>query len=98
MPLKILHTAICCLVVSTLYAQSKLHINNSSHGVQYGLSVKAQVEFSTKPKTQLPHIRIAVAGGIGSFFIDNNIYPALNTELQLYNNGLGSSKPGKKKP
>jgi hypothetical protein len=98
MPPKILYTVILCLIVSAIHGQTKLRLNNSSYGTQYGFSIKAQMEFSTVKQTQLPHIRVAVAGGIGSSFIDNNIYPAFNAELQLYNNGLGSSKPGKKKP
>ena len=98
MPLKFLHIFLFCWVSLTGFAQSKLQINSSNNGLQYGFSVKAQAEFSTVAHTQAPHIRIALAGGIGSSFIDNNIYPTLNTELQLYNNGLGSSKPGKIRP
>ena len=89
---------IFCWVINTGYAQEKLNVKNSSNGLQYGFSVKAQLEFSTVSQTQAPHVRLALAGGIGSSFIDNNIYPAINAELQLYNNGLGSSKPGNIKP
>jgi Bacterial toxin 23 len=98
MLLKMLYIFIFCCATNCVLAQQKQYLKNSSNGLQYGFSVKAQLEFSTVKQTQLPHIRLAIAGGIGSSFIDNNIYPALNTELQLYNNGLGSSKPGKKKP
>jgi hypothetical protein len=98
MLLKMLHMVIYCLAITIACAQQKQYIKSSSNGLQYGFSVKAQLEFSTVKNTQAPHIRLALAGGIGSSFIDNNIYPTLNTELQLYNNGLGSSKPGKKKP
>lgn len=97
MLLKLLHIFIFCLTVGANYAQTKLILKNNSNGLQYGLSVKAQLEFSTVKQTQAPHVRLAVAGGIGASFIDNNIYPTLNTEVQLYNNGLGSSKPGNKK-
>lgn len=89
---------ICCVATTIACAQQKQYIKSSSNGLQYGFSVKAQLEFSAVKQTQAPHIRLVLAGGIGSSFIDNNIYPTLNTELQLYNNGLGSSKPGKKKP
>lgn len=85
------------LVLSTK-AQEKLILKNSNSGLQYGFSIKALLEFSTVKKTQLPHFRLALAGGIGSSFIDNNIYPTLNAEVLLYNNGLGSSKPGNEKP
>lgn len=95
---KLLHTFIFCLAITVNYAQEKLQIKNSSNGLQHGFSLKAQLEFSTVKNTQAPHIRLALAGGIGSSFIDNNIYPTINGELQLYNNGLGSSKPGKIKP
>ncbi len=95
---RFLYTILCCAVATLCYAQEKLHLKTSTNGLQYGFSVKAQLECSTVKQTQAPHVRIALAGGIGSSFIDNNIYPTLNTELQLYNNGLGSSKPGKKKP
>ncbi|MGG9962727.1 polymorphic toxin type 23 domain-containing protein [Ferruginibacter sp. SUN106] len=93
-----LYTLALCFAAMFVCAQAKLDLKRSNNGIQYGLAVKAQLEFSTVKQTQPPHIRVAVTGGIGSSFIDNNIYPTLNTELQLYNNGLGSSKPGKKKP
>ncbi|GAB2811450.1 polymorphic toxin type 23 domain-containing protein [Ferruginibacter profundus] len=92
------YTLVLCYAAVFAHAQVKLDVKSSNNGIQYGFGVKAQVEFSTVQQTQPPHIRIAVTGGIGSSFIDNNIYPTLNTELQLYTNGLGSSKPGKKKP
>ncbi|MGC4103419.1 polymorphic toxin type 23 domain-containing protein [Ferruginibacter sp.] len=95
---KLLFIVAGCCAMGVGRAQQKLTVKNSSIGLQYGFSVKAQVEFSTVTKTQPVHFRVAVAGGVGSSFIDNNIYPTFNTELQIYNNGLGSSKPGKKKP
>jgi hypothetical protein len=98
MPLKILHIVTCCFAISAAGAQSKQYIKSSSFGLQYGFSVKAQFEFSTVAKTQPLHARLAIAGGVGSSFVDNNIYPTLNTELQLYNNGIGSGKPGKTRP
>lgn len=98
MLLRLLHIFILCAAISPGLAQSKLNVQNSNIGLQYGASVKAQIEFSTVKKTQPVHFRLALAGGIGSTFIDNNIYPTVNGELQLYNNGLGSSKPGKIKP
>jgi len=98
MIIRAVYTFLLCSIAWVNYAQVKLNVKTSSNGLQYGFAVKAQVEFSTVKETQAPHIRIAVTGGIGSSFIDNNIYPTLNTELQVYNNGLGSSKPGKIKP
>ncbi len=95
---KLFYSSIFCFVVLHINAQQKLRIKNSSNGLQYGFSVKAQIEFSTVKQTQPPHLRLAVTGGIGSSFINNNIYPTLNTELLMYNGGLGSSKPGYKKP
>ena len=98
MLLKAVHSSLCCLFIFSSGAQEKLNIKNSSNGLQYGFSVKAQLEFSTVKQTQSPHFRLVLAGGMGSSFIDNNIYPAVNAELHVYNNGLGSSKPGKIKP
>jgi hypothetical protein len=95
---KLLYTILCFAGITVCYAQVKLNLKGSDNGLQYGFSVKAQLEVSTVKQTQAPHLRVAIAGGIGSSFIDNNIYPTINTELQLYNNGLGSSKPGKNKP
>jgi hypothetical protein len=94
---KLLHTIIFLFTFISIYAQVKLKVKTSSNGLQYGFSVKAQLEFSTVKQTQAPHLRVAIAGGIGSSFVDNNIYPSINSELQLYNNGVGSSKPGIKK-
>ncbi len=98
MPRSKWYSIVFCFALPVAHAQTKLHVKNSSSGLQYGFSLKAQVEFSARQQTQAVHMRVALAGGIGTCFIDNNIYPAFNTELQLYNNGLGSSKPGKKKP
>lgn len=95
---KWLGTIFCYVFVTVVHAQEKLTVKQSTNGLQYGFSVKAQLECSTVKHTQPPHFRVVLAGGIGSSFIDNNIYPTLNTELQLYNNGLGSSKPGKITP
>ncbi|MBS1512105.1 MAG: hypothetical protein JST86_14750 [Bacteroidetes bacterium] len=88
---------ICCTALHSA-AQQHMAIQRSAIGLQRGISIKAQLEFSTVKQTQPPHIRVAIAGGVGSSFIDNNIYPTINTEIQLYNNGLGSSKSGKSKP
>lgn len=98
MLLKLQCALILCWSINAGYAQGKMRVNNSNNGLQYGFSVKAQAEFSTVKQTQAPHIRLAVTGGIASSFINNSIYPAINAELQLYNNGLGSSKPGKIEP
>ncbi len=95
---KLFYTSVFCFALLHTTAQQKLHIKNSSNSLQYGFSVKAQLEFSGVKNTQPPHVRLAFTGGIGAEFIDNNIYPTINTELLLYNGGLGSSKPGYKKP
>lgn len=95
---KVVYIFFISCICFACHAQSKLNTETSSNGLQYGFSVKAQLEFSTVRQTQSPHFRLTVTGGIGSSFVDNNIYPTLNAELQLYNNGLGSSKPGKLKP
>ena len=95
---KLWYTIFLLFVLAKGNAQVKLHTKTSGNGLQYGFSIKAQLEFSTIKQTQAPHLRVALAGGLGSSFLDNNIYPSINSELQCYNNGLGSSKPGKKKP
>ncbi len=97
MLVRTLYTCLLIGVMPVCMAQAKLTLNNDrSNGLQYGFSVKAQVEFSTVKQTQAPHCRLAVAGGVAGFFADNSVYPSINGELQLYNNGIGSSKPGRK--
>ncbi len=95
---KLFNTIIFCLVLMHTTAQQKIFFKNNNNGLQYGFSVKALLEFSTVKETQPLHMKLALGGGIGSSFIDNNIYPTVNAELLLYNGGLGSSKPGYKKP
>jgi len=75
-------------------AQSKVYSRKSEIGLQYGFGIKAFLELSTVKKTQAPYFKIALTGGVASSFINNNIYPAVNGELLLYNNGIGSKKPG----
>jgi hypothetical protein len=86
------------LLFFSLTAQQKTFYKNSTNGLQHGFSVKAQFELNTVKQTQRPHFRVVLSGGVGSSFIDNNIYPSLNTELIFYTNGIGSPKPGRQSP
>lgn len=97
MQVKFIYTAVANCFMLFAMAQQKNNFTNTSNGLQYGFSVKAQIEFSTIKQTQVPHLRLVLSGGIASSFIDNNIYPSINEELIIYSNGLGSSKPGNTK-
>jgi hypothetical protein len=58
---------------------------------QYGATLKAKIEFSTKSKNEpLINFRLSSCMGIASRWLADELYPSVNAELQLYNGGLGS--------
>ena len=80
-------------------AQSKRVYSNSQLSFQYGFSIKGLVEFSLTKKSQKPIFRLCTDFGIGSNVLARALYFSINTELQLYNGGLGSKRrEGYKKP
>ena len=83
------------LLSPSLAAQQNLHINSSTSGVQYGYSLKATAEFGNKGNTFV--WRVGVSGGIGAFLGAEWCYPAFNTDLLLYQGGIGSNWPGNKR-
>lgn len=59
--------------------------------VQYGGTLKAKIEFTPNSKNEpLINFRISSCLGIASKWLADELYPSVNTEIQLYNGGLGS--------
>jgi Bacterial toxin 23 len=92
-----------CLLITGYFpqaeAQSKRIYSNSQLSFQYGFSIKGLFEFSLKKKSQKPVFRLCTDFGIGSNVLARALYFSINTELQLYNGGLGSRRrEGMKKP
>lgn len=70
-----------------LFSQNELLINN----VQYGASIKAKINFCPTSKNERKiNYRLSTCFGVASKWIVDEIYPAINTEISLYNGGLGS--------
>lgn len=92
---KLFLISLSCLVIqcsSDGVAQSKRIYSNSQLSFQYGFSVKGLVEFSFTRKSQKPVFRLCSDFGIGSNVLARSLYFSINTELQLYNGGLGSRR------
>ena len=92
---KLFLISLSCLVIqcsSDAVAQSKRIYSNSQLSFQYGFSVKGLVEFSFTRKSQKPVFRLCSDFGIGSNVLARSLYFSINTELQLYNGGLGSRR------
>ncbi len=80
-------------------AQSKRVYSNNELNFQYGFSLKALVECSFLKKSQPPVFRLCADFGLGSNILARSLYFSINTELQLYNGGLGSRRrPESTKP
>jgi Bacterial toxin 23 len=79
-------------------AQSKRVYSNSQLSFQYGFSVKGLVEFSLGKQSRRPTFRLCTDFGIGSNVLARALYFSINTELQLYNGGLGSRRRQRNKP
>jgi hypothetical protein len=72
-------------------AQSRFSDFSNSQSLQYGVSLKAAVEFNCGGyKQPNPNIRISINGGIASYFLNTSVYPSLNEEIEMYNGGIGS--------
>lgn len=76
---------------SKLYAQSKLKTGDDVYSMQTGFSVKVALELGNTTQKPIANCRISSNIGVGSVFIADWLYPALNLELGLYNGGMGSS-------
>ena len=73
-------------------AQSERIYSRNELVFQYGFSLKGLLEFSLKKNTQKPVFRLSADLGIGSNVLARALYFSVNTEVQLYNGGLGSKK------
>ncbi|HEY5406779.1 MAG TPA: polymorphic toxin type 23 domain-containing protein, partial [Ginsengibacter sp.] len=93
--------SLLCLILTGCFnnvaAQSKRIYSNSQLSFQYGFSVKGSVEFGLNSKSQKPVFRLCTDFGIGSNVLARALYFSINTELQLYNGGLGSKRRGENK-
>ena len=81
--------AILLFALAQASGQSRIKTYSNQYSTQYGYSLKAMVEFggSNKPRTVF---RMVAAGGVGSNFIADWMYPSFNVEVQVYNGGMGS--------
>jgi hypothetical protein len=69
------------------YSQSESLIDK----VQYGATLKAKLEFTPNSKNEsVVNFRLSSNIGIAGKWMADELYPAINTEFQLYNGGLGS--------
>jgi hypothetical protein len=69
------------------YSQSESLIDK----VQYGATLKVKLEFIPNSKNESTvNFRISSNVGIAGKWMVDELYPAINTEFQLYNGGLGS--------
>lgn len=96
MKLNYCYISLFCLFAATgclhSTAQSKREYSNNQLSFQYGFSLKGLVEFSVTKSTQKPVFRLCADVGLGSNILARAIYFSFNTELQLYNGGLGSRR------
>ncbi|WP_026710702.1 hypothetical protein [Flavobacterium filum] len=78
-----------CTLTHHLYSQNERLIDK----VQYGFTLKAKLELDFKKNDEpLINFRVSSSMGIASRWIINELYPSINSELQLYNGGLGTHK------
>jgi hypothetical protein len=73
-----------------IYAQSKRIYSANELGFQYGFSLKGIVEFPLS-KGEPAFFRLCSDLGLGSNVLARGLYFSINTELQLYNGGLGNN-------
>ena len=81
-----------CGVPATLLGQAERVFTNHQLAFQYGFSIRALVEFSLQKNRQKPVFRISSDLGLGSNVLARGLYFTINTEVQLYNGGLGSKR------
>ena len=80
-------------------AQSHRKYSHNELSFQYGISLKGVIEFSLTRSSQKPVFRLCSDFGVGSNILARSVYFSINTELQLYNGGLGSKRrEGDRKP
>lgn len=72
-------------------AQSKKIYSHNQLGFQYGFSLKGILELPLS-KEQPPFFRICCDLGLGSNILARGLYFSINTEVQLYNGGLGTKR------
>lgn len=91
--------SIFLLVVSPIkiIGQPEGEVFTSGSSVQYGVSLNILMEwnFSSEKgnkKVKNPVFSLSVNSGIGTNMLASEIYPAFNTEIRIYNGGLGSAK------
>lgn len=78
------------LFPTTGRTQTSIKTNSKNYNLQYGLSVKAIVEFSLNDYRPKPVCHISGNLGIGSNYLTDWVYPTFNLEFDFYNGGMGS--------
>ncbi|MBD1396837.1 hypothetical protein H9Q13_06645 [Pontibacter sp. JH31] len=76
--------------LTPLAAQTPVDTRANPYAFQYGFSLKASIELGISKHAPAPVYRLVASTGVASNFLKSSLHPSLNTELQLYNGGLGS--------
>jgi hypothetical protein len=91
--MKTILTLACFIVCGLYHTQEK-----SSDNFQFGATIKASINFGnnkdgTKKFKNEPVLffRISTSFGVANTWLSKSFYPSLNTEIQIYNGGLGSN-------
>ncbi len=83
------------LLAAALAAQGqKPHVGSASPRCQYGAAVKGLVDIVDRKL----HFSLAVGAGAGYLVLPNAAFLSAHLDVVIYNNGLGSPKPGLQKP
>ncbi len=87
------HITLCCILFFN-YSYSQIISNNTGSEYQFGFGIKTILEVQ-----RFSNLRLSLSAGIGKKMKDDLsfIYPSINTELQIYNGGMGSSLMNKNK-
>jgi len=95
LPIKSFLILIITLSYPTLHAQVNRDIKSNSLGMQLGVSVRCLIEFGFgKDATKPVLFHLGINSGVSSNFAVSEVHPSLNVEVQLYNGGIGSRRPG----
>lgn len=90
------YISLCCLLTTGFcpasFAQSKREYSNNQLSFQYGFTLKGLLEFNLSNPFHEPVFRLCTDFGLGSNILARALYFSFNTELQLYNGGLGSKR------
>lgn len=80
------------ITLTPLAAQRLVDTRPDPYAFQYGFGLKASIELGISKHAPAPVYRLVASTGVSSNFLKSWLHPSLNTELQLYNGGLGSRR------